>query len=159
MSRTQRENYSSKGLSIGNFLMIKSSIPMPQSYLNCPFKLSLSPLFLFLFQVYQLLRLPCRFAAHGCPALIILKEKSEHEAYCCYRPIHCHYSSNGCDKVMTYQEIHKHVPLCEYKDAQQNILPWGITDTNASVWYVASFFYWWSMKNMIAIVWMISYAL
>ncbi|KAF2362309.1 Seven-in-absentia protein TRAF-like domain [Trinorchestia longiramus] len=66
-------------------------------------------------QVYQLLKLPCRFSSHGCVRLLLQREKAAHEADCSYRPVSCLHAAGGCPLQLPYTQMLEHIKNCTYK--------------------------------------------
>jgi len=65
-------------------------------------------------KLLSFIALPCKFGSRGCPELLFLNQKCQHEALCRYRPVPCQNTDKGCTAVFSYKDICWHHKQCPY---------------------------------------------
>lgn len=64
-------------------------------------------------KLLSLIALPCRYSSLGCPEVLFLNVKPQHETSVCrFRPVACENASRGCGEVLPYKDINLHQRNC-----------------------------------------------
>ena len=75
-------------------------------------------------KMVTLIGLPCKFGEWGCPEVVFLPSRLQHQSLCRFRPIECQFQQHGCQAVFAYKDLCWHHKMCPFAHhPHPNVLP------------------------------------